>query len=70
MNCFNKEDKEWLQKCIEDSEQYKIWIDNDCISVDKPIDEDDYECVHKFAAFGYEFACQLLNHLGCNADYV
>ena len=30
---MNKEDKEWLQKCLDDPKRYKIYVDNDDIFV-------------------------------------
>ena len=30
---MNKEDKEWLQKCLDDPKRYKIYVDNDDVFV-------------------------------------
>lgn len=64
---MNKTDIEWLEKCKAESERYKIYVDNDCISV---TDLEQDECVHTFSSYGYEFALELLQYIGCNADMV
>ena len=30
---MNKEDKEWLQKCLDDPDRYKIYVDNKFIGL-------------------------------------
>lgn len=57
----------WLEKCKEESEKYRIVVDNDCISV---TDLEQDECVHTFSSYGYELALELLQYIGCNADMV
>lgn len=64
---MRKEDIKWLDKCKSEPEHYKIYVDNDCISVE---DLGQEESVHIFATFGYEFALELLQYIGCNADMV
>lgn len=57
----------WLEKCKEEPEKYRIDVDNDCIFV---TDLGQDECVHTFSSYGYEFALELLQYIGCNADMV
>lgn len=54
----------WIEKCKENPERYKIYVDNDRISVCDYKDEDgDGESVHTFAEYGYYFVLQLLRIL-------
>lgn len=64
---MSEKDIEWLEKCKNEPEKYKIYVDNDLISV---TDVEQDENVHDFASFGYEFALDLLNYIGCNAEFV
>lgn len=57
----------WLGKCKGEPEKYRIDVDNDCTSV---TDLEQDECVHTFSSYGYEFALELLQYIGCNADMV
>lgn len=61
-------DIEWIEKCKENPEHYKIYVDNDDISVCDC--EKEEELVYTFAEYGYYFALQLLQYIGCNADMV
>ena len=71
---MNKEDKEWLQKCLDDPKKYKIYVDNDDIFVVEVTKEDpdgmDSAVNYSFSNFGYDFALSLLEYLGANVDYV
>lgn len=71
---MNKEDKEWLQKCLDDPERYKIYVDNDDIFVVEITEEDpdgmDSDVNYSFSNFGDDFALSLLEYLGANVDYV
>lgn len=68
---MSEEDKKWIEKCISEPSKYKIFVDNDIIFVcDISNGEDDYEEVHSFDEYGYYFAKMLLEHLGCNVDFV
>lgn len=71
MKC-NK-DLEWIKKCIDESENYKIYVDNDDIFVVKITEEDpegmDGDMYH-FNDFGEDFILLLLRGLGINADFV
>jgi hypothetical protein len=60
-------DIEWIEKCKENPERYKIYVDNDDIFV---CDCKENEVIYTFAEFGYYFALQLLQYIGCNADMV
>lgn len=66
---MSESDKEWIKKCKENPERYKIYVDNDCVSVCDCEDEEG-DAVHMFAEYGYYFVLQLLRHIGCNADMV
>lgn len=74
MIAMNKEDKEWLQKCLDDPKRYKIYVDNDDIFVVEVTEEDpdgmDSAVNYSFSNFGYDFALSLLEHLGANVEYV
>lgn len=67
VEAMSAKDIEWVEKCKENPERYKIYVDNDCISV---CDCKDGKSVHSFAEYGYYFALQLLRYIGCNADMV
>ena len=71
---MTKEDKEWLQKCLDDPKRYKIYVDNDDIFVVEITEEDpdgmDSAVNYSFSNFGYDFALSLLEYLGVNVDYV
>ncbi len=66
---MNKVDKEWLGKCKKYPKRYKIYVDNDCVSV-CDFQYEDGEAVHTFSEYGYFFALQLLQYIGCNAEMV
>ena len=71
---MNKQDTEWLQKCLDDPERYKIYVDNDDIFVAEITEEDpdgmDSDVNYSFSNFGDDFALSLLEYLGANVDYV
>ena len=71
---MNKEDIQWLQKCLDDPKRYKIYVDNDDIFVVEVTEEDpdgmDSAVNYSFSNFGYDFALSLLEYLGVNVDYV
>lgn len=64
---MNEKDIRWLENCKSEPERYRIDIDNDCVFV-TDLEQDD--CVHTFGTYGYEFALELLQYIGCNADMV
>lgn len=64
---MNREDVEWLERCKEEAEKYRVYVDNDCINV---VDLEQDESVYTFSTFGYEFALELLRYIGCDADMV
>ena len=66
---MNNEDKEWLEKCIQNPDKYKIFVDNDMIFV---VDaNNDMDTVyHTFSNFGYDFVYDLLTYLKCNVEFV
>lgn len=63
-----EKDVEWLEKCKHNPERYKIFVDNDCVDV-CDLNEGG-ESVYTFHEYGYYFALQLLQYIGCNADMV
>lgn len=66
---MNKEDKEWLEKCIQNPDKYKIFVDNDMVfivDVNNDMDEDYYT----FTNFGYDLVYDLLKYLQCNVEFV
>lgn len=69
----NEEDKEWLKKCIDHPDKYKIFVDNDDIFVVE-LTEDDSEGMeispYTFNDFGEEFIVWLLREIGVNAEFV
>lgn len=70
---MNDIDIMWLEKCKEESRRYKIWVDNDEVFIVDLQSEDEYGdplVTHTFAAWGYEFAWQLLEYIGCNVCLV
>lgn len=68
---MSEQDKKWIEKCISEPNKYKIFVDNDIIFVcDISSGDDDYDEVHSFDEYGYYFAKALLEHLGCNVDFV
>ena len=60
------EEAYWLETCKSDH-RYCIRVDNDAVFVD---DTENAECVFDFNTYGWEFALELLRHIGCNADPV
>ena len=64
---FNEEEKLWIKKCQDNPSKYRIYVDNDCISVN---DIEAHACSFRFDSYGYEFALNILIHIGCNANYV
>jgi hypothetical protein len=60
------QDKVWIEKCKEDWD-YTIMVDNDEIFV---VDYRKDRVVHTFSQYGYEFIKELLQYIGCDADYV
>ncbi len=68
-----KEDREWLKKCIDEPDKYKIFVDNDMIFVAELTEEDPEGMEvspYTFNDFGEEFILWLLRELGINADFV
>jgi len=63
-------DKEWLQRCINEPDTYKIVVDNDCQWIE--FDMNGETCTLDLCPFvyGWEFALELLKFMGCNAESV
>lgn len=66
---MNKEDKEWLEKCIQNPNKYKIFVDNDMVFVVDAINDME-ESYYTFTDFGYDFVYDLLKYLKCNVEFV
>lgn len=66
---MTEKDKEWIEKCKEDW-NYTIMVDNGDIFVVDCRKDDDEQLVYTFSLYGYEFAKELLQYIGCDADYV
>ena len=64
---MNEQDKMWIEKCKADKLRYTVMVDNDCIYVD---DAEIGDCVYTFSEYGYYFAKELLQYIGCDADFV
>ena len=67
---MNKEDKEWLKKCIDNPEKYQIFVDNDDVFVVDAQNDDWEEALYTFSAFGYDMLFHVLRFLKCNVEYV
>ncbi|MBS7020382.1 MAG: hypothetical protein KH135_00715 [Firmicutes bacterium] len=67
MKNFSKEDKKWIEKCKKYPSKYKIYVDNDMIFVEDVFTE---ESIYTFEYFDYDFIVQVLNYIGCNAEWV
>ena len=68
---FSKKELEWLQLAIKHNNKYHIAVDNDCISVDAYIEEEDWwESAYIFDNYGQDLIVQLFNYIGCKADRV
>lgn len=68
-----KEDREWLKKCIDHPDKYKIYVDNDDVFVVEITEEDPdgmESDTYSFSDFGEEFILWILKELGINADFV
>ena len=63
---MTEQDKMWIEKCKEDW-NYTIMVDNDEIFV---VHCEMDEVAYTFSRYGYEFAKELLQYIGCDADYV
>lgn len=68
---FSEEEIEWIKLAVENNSDYRVTVDNDCIYIDKNVNEetDERECVFTFNSFGEDFIVNLLNYIGCNAEY-
>lgn len=69
---LSKKEIKWLQLAIEDNDKYHISVDNDLISIDECIDEenDEWDSVFVFDNYGQDLIVQLFNYIGCYADRV
>lgn len=66
---MSEKDKLWIEKCIKQPDEYKMFVDNDCVFV--CCKNDGYDSVRwTFDEYGYFFAEQLLEYLGCNVEFV
>lgn len=63
---MTEQDKLWIERCKEEW-KYTIMVDNDEIFV---VDSEKDECVYTFSLYGYYFAKELLQYIGCDADWV
>jgi len=59
-------EKEWIEKCRQNPERYKIYIDNDSVTIDDITEE---ECVFAFGNYGEYFIKDLFDYLNCNSDF-
>lgn len=64
---MNEIEKDWILKCKMYPNKYRIMVDNDSIFID---DIEKEEFVFNFNYYGYEFAKELLDYIGCNVEYV
>lgn len=64
---MNDTEKKWILKCKTHPDKYRIMIDNDSIFID---DMEKEEFVFEFNSYGYEFAKELLDYIGCNTEHV
>lgn len=67
---WNKEDEEWLKKCINNPEKYQIFVDNDDVFVVDTQNDDLEGALYTFSEFGYDMLFHVLRFLKCNVDYV
>lgn len=69
---FTEQELKWLELAIEDNDKYHISVDNDYISIDECIDEenDEWDSVLVFDNYGQDLIVQLFNYIGCNANHV
>ena len=67
---WNKEDEEWLKKCIDNPDKYQILIDNDDVFIIDVEDDELEDALYTFSEFGYEMLFCVLKFLKCNVDYV
>ena len=66
---LNEIDAEWVERCKESPDKYKIMVDvdNDGLWVEEVGGD---SVMHDFEEYGYEFAKSLLEHIGCSVDFV
>lgn len=69
---FNKNELKWLELAIKNHDKYHVSVDNDMISIDECIDEDndEWDSVLVFDNYGQDLIVQLFNYIGCHADLV
>ena len=69
---FNENELYWLKLAIEYNNKYHISVDNDLISIDECVDEenDEWDSVFVFDNYGQDLLVQLFNYIGCYADRV
>ena len=67
---WNKEDEKWLEKCINNPEKYRIFVDNDDVFVVDAQNDDWEGALYTFSEFGYDMLFHVLRFLKCNVDYV
>ena len=66
---WKKEDEEWLEKCINNPDKYRILVDNDDVFV-VDVQNEECESLYTFSAFGYDMLFHVLKFLKCNVEYV
>lgn len=69
---FKKNELKWIELAIKDHDKYRVSVDNDWISIDECIDEenDEWDSVCVFDNYGQDLIVQLFNYIGCYADRV
>lgn len=72
MENLTEKEIEWLTLATKNNNKYHISVDNDCISIDECINEenDEWDSAYIFNNYGADLLVQLFNYIGCNADHV
>ena len=65
---MTKQEKEWLERCKNEKDDFVIIVDNDCAYVVDLNDGDCGKCVFEFTHYGWKLALDLFLYLGCNAE--
>ena len=62
----------WLVLAAKNNDRYHVSVDNDCISIDECVDQenDEWDSVLVFDNYGADLLVQLFNYIGCCADRV
>lgn len=72
MEQLSVEEIGWLVLAAKNNDRYHVAVDNDCISIDECIDDenDEWDSVYIFNNYGADLLVQLFNYIGCDADHV